>query len=288
MEVRQLIRPDVTVSALAHLSVLALVLLFSEVHGFGTVTAEPIAVDLVTPEEIAKKPEPIPSPQNPEPIPERSEPASSRQSSSAEAPPASPVRPTEAQAQTAPPPVQHARSNRQEAAVQDKPQPQAQPQPKSPPPASASGGYLPPEPDLTVKYHVMLGLPGEMPIPATPKSSGDKPGDGIDATASSKADIESSLIAQFRQHLKTCSKLPSTVSPSDSIMIKLRVMMTPEGRLAADPTLLEATASAKGPLLMQSAIEALTACQPYAMLPVDRYGEWKVIDLSFTPKDFAS
>jgi hypothetical protein len=31
----------------------------------------------------------------------------------------------------------------------------------------------------------------------------------------------------------------------------------------------------KGPLLMQSAIRALSACQPYAMLPVDRYGEWK-------------
>jgi hypothetical protein len=42
----------------------------------------------------------------------------------------------------------------------------------------------------------------------------------------------------------------------------------------------------KGPLLMQSAIRALSACQPYAMLPADRYGEWKVLDLSFTPQDF--
>jgi hypothetical protein len=24
------------------------------------------------------------------------------------------------------------------------------------------------------------------------------------------------------------------------------------------------------------------------MLPADRYGEWKVLDLSFTPQDFAS
>jgi hypothetical protein len=38
----------------------------------------------------------------------------------------------------------------------------------------------------------------------------------------------------------------------------------------------------KGPLLMQGAIKALEACQPYAMLPADRYGEWKVLDLSFT------
>jgi hypothetical protein len=38
---------------------------------------------------------------------------------------------------------------------------------------------------------------------------------------------------------------------------------------------------------MQSAVSALQACQPYAMLPADRYGEWKVLDLSFTPQDFA-
>jgi hypothetical protein len=63
--------------------------------------------------------------------------------------------------------------------------------------------------------------------------------------------------------------------------------MTPEGRLAADPILIEASASAKGPALMQSAVAALEACQPYAMLPADRYGEWKVLDLSFTPKDFS-
>jgi hypothetical protein len=63
--------------------------------------------------------------------------------------------------------------------------------------------------------------------------------------------------------------------------------MTPEGKLAASPILIEASASAKGPALMQGAVTALQACQPYAMLPVDRYGEWKVLDLSFTPQDFS-
>ncbi len=62
--------------------------------------------------------------------------------------------------------------------------------------------------------------------------------------------------------------------------------MTPDGRLAAEPLLIEASASMKGPLLMQSAISALRSCQPYAMLPADKYNEWKVLDLSFTPQDF--
>ena len=63
--------------------------------------------------------------------------------------------------------------------------------------------------------------------------------------------------------------------------------MTPDGRLAAEPVLIEAKRFHEGADLMQSAIAALQACQPYAMLPADRYGEWKVIDLSFTPQDFS-
>ena len=66
MNLRQVIPTDVTASAIAHLSLLALVVLFSDVHPFGTVTAEPIAIDIVTPKEIAEQtPEPVatPSPQ---------------------------------------------------------------------------------------------------------------------------------------------------------------------------------------------------------------------------------
>ena len=67
MELRQFIRTDITASAIAHLSVLALIFLFTEVHPFGAVTAEPIAVDIVTPDEVpakepAKEPDPVPPP----------------------------------------------------------------------------------------------------------------------------------------------------------------------------------------------------------------------------------
>jgi hypothetical protein len=108
----------------------------------------------------------------------------------------------------------------------------------------------------------------------------------FDAPASEKAEVESSLIGEFRRHLKTCSKLPASIAPSDKITVTLRAFMTPKGRLAMKPILIEASASAKGPALMQSAIDALEVCQPYDMLPADRYGEWKVLDLSFTPQDF--
>jgi hypothetical protein len=128
----------------------------------------------------------------------------------------------------------------------------------------------------------MLGLPPALPA-ATPQ---DKSGDNFDSPATKAAEITSNIVSEFRRHLKTCSKLPGSIEPTDKIRITLRAIMTPEGKLATDPILIEASASAKGPALMQSAISALEACQPYPMLPVDRYSEWKVLDLSFTPQDF--
>jgi hypothetical protein len=135
---------------------------------------------------------------------------------------------------------------------------------------------MPAQPDLSVKYGVVLGLPQ------------DEPRDGFDAAATEKADVGDDSISQFRRHVKTCATLPKSIAPSDKVAVKLRVLMTPDGRLAAEPVLIEASASMKGPLLMQSAISALQACQPYTMLPADRYREWKVLDLSFTPQDFTS
>jgi len=269
MKPRQLIPTGITASAIAHLSVLALVFLFTEVHQFGSVTAEPITVDLVSPAEA------MPSRRKEEPLPEPTKPSEAVDLSSKAA---AATLPAPAVQQAAAWPQQQAALSPSSPGTQPA-QPQAQPQPPSTPPSPA---YTPPEPDLSVKYHVMLGLPPDLPIgPPQGKSGGD-----FDAPASNKADIASSLITEFRRHLKTCSKLPGSIAPSDGLRIRLRVIMTPDGKLAAEPILTEASASAKGPLLMQSAIAALRACQPYAMLPVDRYGEWKVIDLSFTPRDF--
>ncbi len=252
-----MIRSGIAASAIGHLSILTAVLIFTEVHPFGTVTAEPITVDIVSPDEAAKKPEPIPTP--------KTEPSDTFDLSSKSAPPA----PAAAATATPQPQKQAALS----APSVNRPQTEQADAPPQPLPA-----YRPPEPDLSIKYHVRLGLPPDLPQ----AKSGD-----FDAPASKTADIASSLIAEFRRHLKTCSKLPDSIVPSDKVKVTLRVLMTPEGKLAAEPILIEASASTKGPALMQGAITALQACQPYAMLPADRYGEWKVLDLSFTPQDFS-
>jgi hypothetical protein len=272
------IRSGIAVSAIGHLSILTMVLVFAEVHPFGSVTAEPITVELVSPAEVGAPPkeEAPPKPELP-----KQEPSDAVDLSSKSAPPPPPAPAAAPLEATAPPQKLAALTPKQAAPPAT--HPVKQPAATQPPATSRAPSFVPPQPDLTVKYNVLLGLPPELP-PTVPQ---DRPGDGFDAPASQTADIPSTLITEFRRHLRTCSKLPASVEPSDPIRIKLRVLLAPDGKLAADPILIEASASAKGPALMQSAIAALEACQPYAMLPADRYGEWKEFDLSFTPQDFA-
>ena len=284
MDLRRIIPSDITASAIAHVSLLTLFVLFSEVHPFGAVTAEQIPVEIVTPQELAEQQTPPdeppaetkPAETKPEPRPDSSlldQPAAATAPPPA-APPAPAARPQKQAALAAP-----------RAAEPQTPSQQVAPSPSQP----AAPAYKPPEPDVSIKYQVLLGLPPDLsPLPPAPAQARNKGDDNFDGPATDAADIASTLIAEFRRHLKTCSKLPAALSGADDVKVKLRVLMTPDGRLAAEPILIEASASMKGPLLMQSAIRALQACQPYAMLPADRYGEWKVLDLSFTPQDFSA
>ena len=297
MELRKIIRTDIAASAVAHLTLVALIIVISEVHPFRSQLPETVSVDIVTPEEVkqeeakaeekakeeaAKKPpEPMPELRLPKlDVTEKADPAAkpaakqqaASQSSQQKARP-EPEQPTQ---QKQPPPSQAPKQRETTAQLQPQ-QPPQQPQPQAAPPA-----YQAPEPDVTLKYGVMLGLPPELPI--EPK---DAPkGDGGDARDSIGAKLPPEVIAEFRRHLRSCAKLPAGVDPTDTVHIKLRTVLATDGTLARPPILIEAPPSAKGVAIVKSATSALQACQPYKMLPADKYEEWKVLDLPFSPRDF--
>jgi outer membrane biosynthesis protein TonB len=297
MEPRHIIGAAIAVSVVGHLA-LAVCVYFADARPFDPSTSRDISVDIVTPQQVAEAARPAeqtpPEPdKTPDPFrlpelsdkPQPNDPASA---ATAKPPPAAPSQ------STAQPPPQQQSSSAPQPATEQPPAQQsataasassaAPPAAQDPPPQQQAALQQPPsqpelpqtavpraEPDVTVKYGVMLGLP-------------DGNG-GSEAVA--RADIAPLDIAAFRQHLKSCATLPAAVSRGDKVRIVLRALLTPDGRLLTEPSLIEASASAKGPLLMQAAMQALQACQPYAMLPADRYKEWKVLDLAFTPQDFA-
>jgi len=268
MTPRLLIRSGAAASVVVHLALLGLVLVMAEVHPFAAEQVETIAVDVVTPEEAPPAPAATPPPVEPPATPSLADasppPPQPAPPAAAKPPKQTASQPTPAQPAPAPqakpaaaPPVQAAAPPRSEAAA---PQP-----PPTLPPA------IPQEPDVTVKYSVLLGLP---------------PGTDFDAPAETQANIGPDIVAALRRHLKSCAPLPATLSPTDPVRIVMRVSLAPDGRLTRPPDLIEASASAKGPALMRGAIDALTKCQPFTMLPADKYQEWKVLDLDFKPEHF--
>lgn len=330
MEPRKIIRTDIAASAIAHLTLVGLIILVSEVHPFRGQPPEPVTVDIVTPEQVKqeeakaeekakeeakeKPPEPPPELRLPKlditdkadaavkPAAKQQAAAPSSQQKTSPEPqqpaqqkqpqpqPSQAPKPREADVQPQPQQPQQQQSSQPQPQPSQLPPQQPQPRQAEPPPqamqqpeAAPPPAYRAPEPDVTVKYGVMLGLPPESP-PEPPKDAPKD--DGGDAKDSISAKLPAEVIAELRRHLRSCAKLPAGLAPTDNVHIKLRTVLATDGTLAREPILIEAPPSAKGVALVKSAMSALQACQPYKMLPAALYGEWKVLDLPFSPRDF--
>jgi hypothetical protein len=277
-------RTGAAISVAAHVAALTACLVLAGVRPFDPTTAEAITVDIVTPEEappLPKEPDNYDFPT----LDEKSQ-EQAAQKQAAQEPPQPAPEPAKQAApeQPSPPPPEAAtpskpKQDSQQAALQQQPieppKPVGQSQPQSQPAPPPSQPEVPTAaPDITSKFGMMFTLPDA-------GATGD-----FDAKSTAAANIKVEDAAALRAHLKTCSVLPKSVTPSDNVRIVLRVALQRDGKLAAEPLLIEASASEKGPALMRSAMDALTKCQPYAMLPADRYDQWRMLDLSFSPKDF--
>src|ERR1051325_1509357 len=170
----RLFRPSgMAFSIATHLTVLTVGLGFAGVRPFQATPVEAIAVDIVTPDEVGPVVKEMPAVAQPS-----VEIADSAPKSAA----------PQQQLQPAKPSAEVAQAAVKQAAA---PIPGVAPQPAS---------WRPPEPDLTVKYQVNLGLPA-------------RPGEDFDAPASAAARVSDDHIARFRERLKTCAVLPGSVAP---------------------------------------------------------------------------
>ena len=113
------------------------------------------------------------------------------------------------------------------------------------------------------------------------------PQSGFDSEATAAANLSNDERTAFKAHLKRCWKLPAGMSATQSTRVTLRIFLKPDGGLAAEPMLIEASASREGPLLMQAAVRSVKECQPFPFLSPDRYREWKTLDVSFSPMEMA-
>jgi hypothetical protein len=278
------------ISAVAHVTAALVAVLFAGANPFNSVATQAIAVDIVSPSDVpAGEPEsagpegtgPEKVPGSPhEQAPDPNNPFSLAMTpqqpapSTPAAPPSPPTKPAQRpdpsrakQQQAASPPTASQRGA-QPAALQPS---LASPAPVEPPAPEIKEASL--APNVADMFAMPLALPD------------GRLGGGFDAPAYESAKVERSSVDALRAHLKTCTSLPAGVAPDEKISLVIRVNLKADGTLAGQPALIQASASPKGPLILQNLLGGLAKCQPYNMLPADKYQEWKSLDMRFTPGD---
>ena len=163
-------------------------------------------------------------------------------------------------------------------------QPKSQPKPPEVNQQAALGPQIPSPgvtPQPTPSIFDPVNIPALLNLPNAPEK-------GFDSEATVTANLSGDEKAAFKAHLKKCWKLPEGMSPAQMTRVVLRIYLKRDGGLAAEPLLIEASASRDGPLLLKAAVRALKDCQPYgSSLPADKYRDWKELDLSFSPREMA-
>jgi hypothetical protein len=264
-------RSGVLISIVSHVIFVALALLGTP-KLFDEAATRPIEVELVRsedapPEQPAEKPQEQVKIEIPKESgkPEKDKPA--------------PWNPLPEQTAARPPakPDSANRPNNQQANAQLQ-QPQGPGQSAQPQPSQPQVSQFAPQPAQPSIFDP-VNIPKLLNLPNAPDT-------GFDAESMTAANITEDQKAAFKAHLRKCWKLPGSVT-SATTRVVLRVYLRRDGNLGSEPVLIEASASRDGPVVMQTAIRALRECQPYGFLPADKYSEWKVLDLSFTPRDMA-
>jgi outer membrane biosynthesis protein TonB len=266
-----LLSGGMALSAVIHLALLGTVLVLTP-RLLRPEPATAVTVDLVTPEEL-DKPEQKPG-----------EKAEEKTKSPTPTQPQTPGITAQPQPSQQPTPPQQIAS-----AV---PPPSPPPPPPQPtldafaPPLAPSDAAAPPPPPPTsgpaAQMAQMLGLPE--PVAGV---TGGEPSEY-------KVNLTADEIAGFASHVQGCWTARPASATASKLSAYYRVRLRRDGSLAGPPVLVQAPgiASAREEAemraLMSHAVNALQHCPAYRSLPADKYDQWQVLDLHFTPNGIST
>jgi hypothetical protein len=279
------------ISAAGHVGALVLGLLFVGAGAFKSMPPETkppdaMLVDVVPPEEMPRLQG---TPSDAMTSGSKSSSNSNAVSAAAQPPPPQPATPSRQQPQQPPSPPRDARQTAQsemeraQAVLPLLPQSETG-QVATAQPERAKSEPSPPQPQLTETPD----QPDTSETFARLSLMGGRLGGGFEAPAIDSPVAAHDFRTVFLERVSSCSKMPAGIGIGDNIRVPLRVAFNPDGTLASPPQPAGAITSPEEAALMQSAISGLQKCQPYTMLPVDKYQEWKTLDLIFSPFSFLS
>lgn len=96
--------------------------------------------------------------------------------------------------------------------------------------------------------------------------------------------ITANEIDAFRAQVSRCWTPPVGGLGGDAIIVKLRIALNEDGTLGSPPSLANDFPSPFFRPAADSAVRAIMQCQPYRMLPPEKYSQWRDMLLTFDPR----
>ena len=121
------------------------------------------------------------------------------------------------------------------------------------------------------------------PAPApTPAPSAPAP-----QSVNLQAPLTISEIDLIRQQFYHCWSVPAGARDAADLVVRVRVMLNPDGSLRTAPELVDRSRinDAFWLAAAESALRAVHKCVPLKNLPPGKYERWREIELTFNPKD---
>jgi type IV secretory pathway VirB10-like protein len=261
---QRVFRHGLFISAAAHVGLLAVGLLFLRASAQDAPPPDATLVEIVTPKDIPRF---------------SGTPSELRTSGTEAARRPQPARP----AQNVPPQPEQKQQKQQAQAQRDKAA-----KPKEPPLRQAEAGEIamPPQPaDAPAPSANTADAAAEMAQVAQLALVGGRLGGGFAAPPIDSPLAGYDYTLAFRERVSACAPLPPGIDRSDKISVNLRIFLNRDGTVARTPQLLEANLSAKQQALFENFVNGLQKCQPYTMLPADKYKQWKTLDVMVYPID---
>lgn len=107
----------------------------------------------------------------------------------------------------------------------------------------------------------------------------------LGASSGRAATLSITEIEALRQRLMQLWNPPAGVANPQDLLVKVRVRLGRDRKLAGQPQVLNSGASSAFEAARQSAIRALYEGQPYDMLKPENYELWKEMDITFDPRE---
>ena len=275
-------RVGLLVSALLHVGLLVLTLVvLPDAEPFDVVPSRVLPVELVTIDEFTNLrdiPRPVPTPEEP-PADEVVEPEPEP-----EPEPIPELEPTPAPEPAPVPEPEPAPAPEPELAPEVKPEPEPEPEPEPKPQTRPTPPREEPKPAFDPSQ--IAALLDKLPEERTRQAAPSQPQRA--ASPSAQTQLTLSEIDAFKVQMRRCWSVPAGAANAQSLVVRIKVFLRPDGSLAQPPQLIDSSRLQSGDSYFRaaadSAMRAIRRCAPFRM-PADKYQSWREIDLNFDPRE---